>query len=108
MAAFKILPSIGKISNRPTGLVYNLPKFDPMLDRGGPFHKYQTAATMRQLREKKLEIPIDPEQEVIVTVGAMEASFLCCAALENENLELVSFKYTSMLLPKWRLLLQDL
>jgi len=37
--------------------VYNLPKFDPMLERGGPFHKYQTAATVRQLREKKLKIP---------------------------------------------------
>jgi len=37
--------------------VYNLPKFDPMLDRSGPFHKYQTAATVRQLREKKLQIP---------------------------------------------------
>jgi len=37
--------------------VYNLPKFDPMLERGGPFHKYHTAATVRQLREKKLKIP---------------------------------------------------
>ena len=37
--------------------VYNLPKFDPMLDKAGPFHKYQTAATVRQLKEKKLQIP---------------------------------------------------
>ena len=37
--------------------VYNLPKFDPMLDKAGPFHKYQAAATVRQLREKKLSIP---------------------------------------------------
>jgi len=37
--------------------VYNLPKFDAMLDRSGPFHKYQTAATVRELREKKLQIP---------------------------------------------------
>ncbi len=37
--------------------VYNLPKFDPMVERGGPFHKYQTAATVRQLKEKKLKIP---------------------------------------------------
>ena len=37
--------------------VYNLPKFDPMVDRSGPFHKYQAAATARQLREKKLAIP---------------------------------------------------
>ena len=37
--------------------VYNLPKFDPMIDRSGPFHKYQAAATVRTLREKKLQIP---------------------------------------------------
>ena len=37
--------------------VYNLPKFDPMVDRSGPFHKYQATATARQLREKKLTIP---------------------------------------------------
>ena len=37
--------------------VYNLQKFDPLLDKGGPFHKYQAAATARQLREKQLAIP---------------------------------------------------
>ena len=37
--------------------VYNLPKFDPMMDRSGPFHKYQAAATVRQLKEKGLTIP---------------------------------------------------
>ena len=37
--------------------VYNLPKFNPLLDRSGPFHKFQTAATVRQLRDKKLRIP---------------------------------------------------
>ena len=37
--------------------VYNLPKFDPLMERGGPFHKYNTAATARTLREKKLSIP---------------------------------------------------
>ena len=37
--------------------VYNLPKFNPLLDRSGPFHKYQAAATVRQLREKQLSIP---------------------------------------------------
>ena len=41
-----------------TGIeVYNLPKFNPLLDRSGPFHKFQTAATVRQLRDKKLKIP---------------------------------------------------
>ena len=37
--------------------VYNLPKFDPMLDRSGPFHKYQAAATVRELKGKGLSIP---------------------------------------------------
>ena len=37
--------------------VYNLPKQDPMMDRSGPFHKYQAAATVRQLKEKNLSIP---------------------------------------------------
>ena len=37
--------------------VYNLPKFDPMLERGGPFHKHKIAATVRQLRDLKLTIP---------------------------------------------------
>ncbi|MBQ7330458.1 MAG: AMP-binding protein [Oscillospiraceae bacterium] len=37
--------------------VYNLQKQDALKDRGSPFHKYQTAATVRQLRENKLQIP---------------------------------------------------
>ena len=37
--------------------VYNLPNFDPLMERGGPFHKYNTAATARLLREKQLSIP---------------------------------------------------
>ena len=34
--------------------VYNLQKQTDLTDRSGPFHKYQTAATARQLREKGL------------------------------------------------------
>ena len=37
--------------------VYNLPKFRNLQDKGSPFHKYNTAATARQLKEKKLSIP---------------------------------------------------
>ena len=37
--------------------VYNLPKFPILSDRGAPFHKYNIAATVRTLREKKLSIP---------------------------------------------------
>ncbi len=56
-----------------TGLeVYNLPKFPALRDRGAPFHKYNMAATVRVLREKKLEIPcfdtsydISDEEDVV-------------------------------------------
>ncbi|MBR5538925.1 MAG: AMP-binding protein, partial [Clostridia bacterium] len=37
--------------------VYNLPKFNVLTDRGGPFHKYQVGATVRELRDKKIAIP---------------------------------------------------
>ncbi len=37
--------------------VYNLHKFPQMLDKSGPFHKYKLAATVRQLRDRKLKIP---------------------------------------------------
>jgi len=37
--------------------VYNLPKFPALRDKGAPFHKYNMAATVRALREKKLDIP---------------------------------------------------
>jgi len=37
--------------------VYNLPKFDPMIEKGGPFHKHKVAATVRQMRDLKLTIP---------------------------------------------------
>ena len=37
--------------------VYNIQSFNALTDRGGPFHKYNTAATVRTLREKQLTIP---------------------------------------------------
>ena len=37
--------------------VYNLSNFDDLIDRGGPFHKYNTAATVRRLREMDLTVP---------------------------------------------------
>ena len=41
-----------------TGIeVYNLFKFPELTDRGGPFHPHRLAATIRQLRDKKLSIP---------------------------------------------------
>ena len=81
--------------------VYNLPKFDPMLDRGGPFHKYQTAATVRQLREKKLQIPCfdtscdlsDGASSIDSLLNLMEVAHntrvpyvVACALQDNEEL----------------------
>lgn len=37
--------------------VYNLQNFPAFFEKGGPFHKYNTAATARALREKQLQIP---------------------------------------------------
>ena len=37
--------------------VYNLPLFPALSDRGGPFHKYNTSATVRALRDRQLSIP---------------------------------------------------
>ena len=52
--------------------VYNLPKFPALRDKGAPFHKYNMAATLRLLREKKLTIPcfdtsydISDEEDVV-------------------------------------------
>ncbi len=81
--------------------VYNLPKFDPMLDRGGPFHKYQSAATVRQLRDKKLQIPCfdtscdlaDAEDHTDSLLDLMEVAgntrvpyVVACALSDNEVL----------------------
>ncbi|MBE6919980.1 MAG: AMP-dependent synthetase [Ruminococcaceae bacterium] len=81
--------------------VYNLPKFDPMLDRSGPFHKYQAAATVRQLREKKLQIPCfdtscdlsDNNESVDPLLNLMEVArnthvpyVVACALQDNEEL----------------------
>jgi len=61
------------VEMRFTGLeVYNLPRFPALRERGAPFHKYNMAATVRALREKKMEIPcfdtsydISDEEDVV-------------------------------------------
>ena len=80
--------------------VYNLPKFNPMLDKTGPFHKYQTAATVRQLRELKLQIPCfdtscdisDPDCNLEDLLVLFEVAHntrvsyvVACALTENED-----------------------
>ena len=80
--------------------VYNLAKFRSLTDGNGPFHKYQTAATVRQLRELKLQIPCFDSSCDISEEGCkledlyvlMEAAHntqvdyvVCCALTENEE-----------------------
>ncbi|MBO5323269.1 MAG: AMP-binding protein [Oscillospiraceae bacterium] len=79
--------------------VYNLPKFDPLLDRGGPFHKYNCAATVRQLRDKKLSIPcfdtscdLSTDDNAVATLSSLlEVAYnaqvpyiVVCALQDNE------------------------
>ena len=53
--------------------VYNLPKFDPMLEKGGPFHKHKVAATVRQMRDLKLTIPcFDTSLDLSESVDCVE------------------------------------
>ncbi len=80
--------------------VYNLHKMDTLKDRGSPFHKYQTAATVRQLRENKLQIPcfdtscdlsegtlwVAPLQELMETARNMQVGYVvACALRDNEE-----------------------
>ena len=92
--------------------VYNLPKFNPLLDRSGPFHKYQTAATVRQLREEKLQIPCfdtscdlsEGTQYVQTLLDLMEVArnaqvpyIAACALQDNEQ---AVYENLQSLLPK--------
>ena len=79
--------------------VYNLPKFPDMLSKGGPFHQYQTAATARDLREKKLTIPcfdtscdlsadptaVDTLLELIQVARNAQVKFVVACALSDRE-----------------------
>jgi len=77
--------------------VYNLHKTD-LQQKGGPFHKYQISATLRDLRDKKLSIPcldtsIDISVEACETVksllsvakAAQIPSVVVCALHDREE-----------------------
>ena len=81
--------------------VYNLPKFTSLTDGNGPFHKYQTAATVRQLRDLKLEIPCFdsscdislPDCDLDSLIALMETArntqvpyVVCCALTKQEDI----------------------
>jgi len=94
--------------------VYNLWKFPHMTERGGPFHKHKMAATLRQLRDMKLNIPcLDTSldltsgyedarrvEEMIQLARDMKVPYVVCwASRGGEALELLK-KNMDMLLPK--------
>lgn len=81
--------------------VYNLQKFPALRERGGSFHRYNTAATVRQLREKNLSIPcfdtscdlsdakdcVESLKDLMEIAGAMQVPYVCAVALaDNEEL----------------------
>ena len=88
--------------------VYNLPKFPALCDRSGPFHKYQTAATVRRLKELGLKIPcfdtscdLSSDPTALETLAAlMETAHNCrvpyvvaCALQEDEEKVRASLEY---------------
>ena len=91
--------------------VYNLPMFNALTERGGPFHKYNTAATVRKLREKQLSIPcFDTSCDISASVNVTEAlkslieiahdarvpHVVVCALTDNED---AAYSVLSELLP---------
>ena len=81
--------------------VYNLHTQTALLDRGGPFHRYNAAASARQLREKKLAIPcfdtscdLSGEEDVLPalleltdTARTMQVPYIsACALRDREDL----------------------
>ncbi len=81
--------------------VYNLQAQPALLDRGGPFHRYNAAASARQLREKKLAIPcfdtscdLSGEEDVLPalleltdTARTMQVPYIsACALRDREDL----------------------
>ena len=80
--------------------VYNLSKLDPMMDKDGPFHKYNVGATARLLKERELSIPcfdtsldISSDSTAIETLkglieiahGARVPYIVVCALTDNED-----------------------
>ena len=83
-----------------TGIeIYNLHKQQELLDRGGPFHKYEIPATVRLIREKKLQIPcldsscdlsccdnvITPMKQLMEIAHAMQVPYVCACALQDNE-----------------------
>ena len=99
-----------------TGIeVYDLYKFPALTTRGGPFHSHRLAATLRQLRDKKLSIPcldtsldLTESQENADILGNMLTSarelrvpyVVCWASRGDEASENALYERMAALLPK--------
>ncbi|MCF0105227.1 MAG: AMP-binding protein [Holdemanella sp.] len=89
--------------------VYNLQNFNDLVGRGAPFHKYNTQATARFLKENNLEIPcfdtsidLSSKQDFVVDLkkvidvaNHMNVEYVCCFAHDDrearvrENLDIL-------------------
>ena len=92
--------------------VYNLSKSPELFDKSGPFHKYNTAATVRRLKELNLKIPcfdtscdLTSDEDAAQTLSELldvahncRVPYVVACALED-NEEKV-FSALSLLLPK--------
>ena len=80
--------------------IYNLPYVPSLTEKSGPFHKYNIAATVRQMREKKLSIPcfdtscdlsVEGNDAVAVTLQLIqvakqaEVPYVSVVALQNKE-----------------------
>ncbi|MBE6038873.1 MAG: AMP-dependent synthetase [Anaerofustis stercorihominis] len=80
--------------------LYNIHKDASLTDKGGPFHKYNTAATVRRLKDEKIKIPCldtsldlsegkdcaDPVKEIISTAANMRIEYVAvCANNDDEQ-----------------------
>ena len=80
--------------------IYNLPGCQTLTERSGPFHKYNIAATVRSLKEKKLSIPcfdtsydlssdnldvIYSVKELIQTAKQMQVPYVSVVALSDNE-----------------------
>lgn len=70
--------------------VYNLHKDPRLTDKSGPFHKYHTAATVRQLREDKLAVPcLDSSCDLSAEESCLEDVKLLMEAAHNAKVPYV-------------------
>ena len=91
--------------------VYNLTKLDPLTEKGGSFHKYNIAATVRKMRDKGISIPcfdtsldVSKDEDAVATATALieiahdaKVPYVVVCALSDD--EDAVFKGLSQLLP---------